>query len=189
MSYFSGQVKRLTKIDLNDIVLLRDRVSEHPDLWEKWDALKPNRFGVFNGNTQHIVFKYPVDLDDHRLSMTFPIWQEWKSILQPLIDQAVAPYDYKNGAVARIMLARLHPGCAIGMHIDSAQSAELPHKIHIPLKTSEDVVMTFADGESHHLAMGGAYEVNNRIKHGVHNPTRHDRIHLIFDYFDQSTEP
>lgn len=186
MSYFSGQIKRLTKIDFGAIDALSNKMSDQTDLWEKWDALKPNRFGVFDSSTQHVVFKYPVDLNDHRVSITFPIWHEWQPLIQPLIDQAVTPYNYKRGAIARIMLAKLHPDYSIPFHIDSAPSAEVPHKIHIPLKTSEGVVMRFVEGQNHHLAVGEAYEVNNRIKHGVNNPTSHERIHLIFDYFDQA---
>lgn len=186
MSHFSGQTKELAKIDRNAIALLVNELSTQAGLWEKWDALKPNRFGVFNGCVQHIVFKYPVDLSDHRLSMTFPIWHDWQPLIQPLIDQAVCSYGYEQGIVARIMLAKLRSKGSIPMHVDSSQSAKIPHKVHIPLQTTRGVVMNFADKNSCHLAVGRAYEVNNRIEHGATNPTGQDRVHLIFDYFSQA---
>lgn len=186
MTYFPGQTRELAKIDHDAIGLLVNELSKQAGLWEKWDALKPNRFGVFNGCVQHVVFKYPVDLSDHRLSMTFPIWHDWQPLIQPLIDQAVCPYGYEQGSVARIMLAKLRSYGSIPLHIDSSQSAEIPHKVHIPLQTARGVVMNFAGKDSSHLAVGRAYEVNNRIEHGATNPTGHDRVHLIFDYFSQA---
>lgn len=184
MCDFPGQVKQLASINNNDIDALLTALHHQGHLWEHWNALKPNKFNVFESGTQHIVFKYPLDLCHHDLSVTFPLWQEWQHLIQPLIDQAVSCYGYANGGVARIMLAKLLPQSSIALHTDASQSAEVPHKIHIPLQTSEGVVMNFAD-ENYHLAVGFAYEVNNRIQHGASNSSSNDRIHLIFDYFDK----
>lgn len=184
MSDFRGQINQLTAINTSDIDALLTALLHQSHLWEHWNALKPNKFNVFENCAQHIVFKYPVDLRYHDLSATFPLWQEWQHLIQPLIDQAITCYGYENAGIARIMLAKLLPQSSIPLHIDASQSAAIPHKIHIPLQTSEEVVMNFAD-KSCHLAVGFAYEVNNRIHHGVSNPTACDRIHLIFDYFDK----
>jgi Aspartyl/Asparaginyl beta-hydroxylase len=183
MSYFPGQVKTLARIDLNAIEAVLKKLDKESHLWGKWDALKPNRFNVFDNSVQHIVFRYPVNLNNHQTSMTFPVWHDWQPLLQPIVDQAAAKYNYKQGSTARIMLARLLPDSTIPMHIDASPSAKIPHKVHIPLQTSQNIVMKFSDDLHHHLAVGNAYEVNNRIEHGVINPTSHDRVHLIFDYF------
>ena len=98
MAYFSGQVKTLTSIDEHDIAILVNRLQEDGSIWDRWDKLKPNRFGVFDGCAQHIVFKYPVSLDNHRHSALFPLWREWQPIIQPLIDRAVSSYGYKCGS-------------------------------------------------------------------------------------------
>lgn len=185
MSDFSGQVNQLTTINNNGIDALLTALHNQTHLWEHWNALKPNKFNVFENCAQHIVFKYPVDLRHHDLSVIFPLWQEWQYLIQPLIDQAVACYGYENAGISRIMLAKLLPQSSIPLHIDASPSAAIPHKIHIPLQTMESVAMNFAD-KSCHLAVGFAYEVNNRIEHGVSNPTNSDRIHLIFDCFDKS---
>jgi hypothetical protein len=81
------------------------------------------------------------------------------------------------------MLARLLAGKAIGAHVDGSPSAEVPHKIHVPLTTNHGVRFTIGDGE-HHLERGRAYEVNNRRRHAVVNRGAEDRVHLIFDYYD-----
>lgn len=185
MSNFSGHVNQLATINTDDIDALLNALHHQSHLWEHWNALKPNKFNVFENSAQHIVFKYPVDLRHHDLSVTFPLWQEWQHLIQPLMDQAIPCYGYENAGIARIMLAKLLPQNSIPLHIDASPSAAMPHKIHIPLQTSEGVVMNFAD-KSCHLPVGFAYEVNNRIQHGVSNPTNNDRIHLIFDYFDKS---
>jgi len=184
MSDFQGQVNPLTTIKNNDIDALLTALHKQRHLWAHWNALKPNKFNVFENCAQHIVFKYPVDLRHHDLSVTFPLWQEWQHLIQPLMDQAIVCYGYENAGIARIMLAKLLPNSSIPLHVDASPSAATPHKIHIPLQTSEQVVMNFAD-TSCHLAVGYAYEVNNRIQHGVSNPTNRDRIHLIFDYFEK----
>lgn len=185
MSAFPGQVNQLTTINNNDIDALLTALHHQSHLWEYWNALKPNKFNVFENCTQHIVFKYPVDLRHHDLSVTFPLWQEWQHLIQPLINQAVVNYEYKNAGIARIMLAKLLPQSKVPLHIDASPSATIPHKIHIPLQTSEGVVMNFADKDCH-LPVGFAYELNNRIQHGVSNSSNSERIHLIFDYFDKS---
>lgn len=185
MSHFSGHVNTLTAINPEDIDALLTALHQQSHLWAHWNARKPNKFNVFENSTQHIVFKYPVDLNHHQLSMTFPLWHEWQALIQPLINQAITGYGYDNGGIARIMLAKLLPKSTIALHIDASPSAVIPHKIHIPLQTTPDVVMNFAD-KNCHLAVGFAYEVNNRIQHGVSNPSDHERIHLIFDYFDKS---
>jgi hypothetical protein len=183
MSYFSGQVKTIAVIEPSAIDLLMSVLLNETDIWQYWNAVKPNKFDVFESSVEHIVFKYPVNLQSHQVSAVFPLWDDWQHLIQPLIEQATAQYSYKNCGVARIMLAKLLPFSEIPLHVDASSSAELPHKIHIPLQTQNDVVMTFSEGD-YHLSVGHAYEVNNRIQHGVSNPTDSERIHLIFDFFE-----
>jgi hypothetical protein len=71
----------------------------------------------------------------------------------------------------------------VARHIDKSPSAEVPHKIHIPVVTNPDVRFLIDQGE-YVLERGRAYEVNNRRPHEVRNNSGEDRLHLIFDYFD-----
>ena len=81
------------------------------------------------------------------------------------------------------MLANICPGGEIGLHIDQNSAADVPHKIHVPVQTDE--FSEFIEEESsYYLRRGFAYEVNNKIAHGVKNNSVNDRIHLIFDYYD-----
>jgi hypothetical protein len=104
-------------------------------------------------------------------------------VLEPWIVHATAGYGYSAGRTARIMLAKLAAGKTVGRHIDKSPSAEVPHKIHIPLITNPDVRFLIDTGE-YALERGRAYEVNNRRPHEVHNRSSQDRVPLIFDYFD-----
>jgi hypothetical protein len=80
------------------------------------------------------------------------------------------------------MFAKLYAGCGIALHVDQNPSADIPHKIHIPLVTSPDI--EFYEAKStYHLGEGFAYEVNNKIPHGGMNKSSVDRIHLVFDYY------
>ena len=183
MSYFDGHIKELTPPDMSSIDRLNDRLRNEDIDWNAYDRIKPNRFGVFEDSTEHIVFQF-VDFKKKNISsFYFPWWKDWKDHIEPIIEQVSAYYPYKKGKTFRIMLAKLKAGCRIDLHVDGHRFADIPHKIHIPLKTSPEVTFLFEDFECH-LEVGKAYEVNNKIRHGGVNNSPEDRIHLIFEYFD-----
>ena len=64
------------------------------------------------------------------------------------------------------------------MHVDPHPAADVPHKIHVPLKTNPKVEFWEAD-DAFYLAPGHSYEVNNKIMHGGANRSDEDRIHLV----------
>ena len=112
-----------------------------------------------------------------------PLWNDWKSVLKPIISDVTRSYNFKLGKTARVMLANIAPGGIIGKHIDQNTSADIPHKIHIPIQTDE-LAEFYEEDSSYYLQRGYAYEVNNKILHGVKNGSTKERIHLIFDYYD-----
>jgi aspartyl/asparaginyl beta-hydroxylase (cupin superfamily) len=120
---------------------------------------------------------------DWRNSYERPLWQEWKPLLQPVLDDATAPYRYERSAFPRIMLARMAPGGVIHPHRDENPAAKWPHKIHVPLVTNDQVIF-YVGGHPYHFAEGEAVEVNNMDIHAVENRGATDRIHLIFEYYD-----
>lgn len=171
-----------------DIAALCEAVLAIPEAtWEKENEAKPNRFGVLDV-TRHIVFRFVSDLKDWRTSYSLPLWSSWRSVLQPVLDQAVRPYGYERGAYPRVMLARMPPGGVIRPHCDACPSAKWPHKIHVPLLTNDKVTF-FIDGIGYHLAGGEAVEVSNMAVHSVENAGASDRIHLIFEYYDLDQPP
>ena len=108
------------------------------------------------------LFTYPAvkDLKDWRESYDRPVWAHWRDRIQPLLDQAVAPYGYRKGSFPRIMLARMAPGGIIQPHRDNMPAATWPHKVHIPIQTNEGVGF-FIEPTVYHFKEGQVVEVNN----------------------------
>lgn len=171
-----------------DITALKEAVRAIPDaLWNAEDASKPNRFEALN-TTRHIVFRFVSSLKDWRQSYDRPLWESWRPLIEPVLQQATQPYGYRDGTFPRIMLARLAAGAAIHPHRDQNPAAKWPHKIHVPLETDERVVF-YVDGVGYRLAEGEATEVNNMAVHSVTNGSAIDRVHLIFEYYDPNQAP
>jgi hypothetical protein len=167
-----------------DIAALRAEVLAIPQsVWDEENARKPNRNYDSLDRTEHLVFRFIVDHHDATRHEDYPLWASWRSRLEPVLRQAVAPYGYARGAYPRIMLAKMAPGGVIKPHIDRNPAAGWPHKIHVPLLTNPGVRF-YIDPEWHHLREGVAYEVNNRGVHAVCNDGDQARIHLIFEYYD-----
>lgn len=182
MCDFDGDVKTLGSIPDHLLQALEQRLHQDQEAWRNQDD-KPNAFKVFAGNTEHVVFQFPVERSWHVPACYFSCWEEWKALVLPIIDVATRGYGYRQGQTSRIMLARLLAGKQSLMHVDHTPSADVPHKIHVPLSTHPDIGFLIQD-RRYHLARGQAYEVNNKRLHGTCNPSPVDRIHLIFDYFD-----
>jgi Aspartyl/Asparaginyl beta-hydroxylase len=173
-------IRRLGTLDIVD---LREAVLSISDaLWDSENEGKPNRFGALDA-TRHIIFRFVANFLDWRQSYEQPLWNEWKALLQPVLDAATIPYGYARGSFPRVMLARMAPGGVIHPHRDENPAAKWPHKIHVPLLTNEAVTFTVA-GNDHHFVEGEAVEVNNMSLHAVENRGSTDRIHLIFEYYD-----
>lgn len=183
MCYFDGHIRMLGAVDEKALTALRDRILSNDHLWDIADYKKRNDLECFT-TTRHIIFQFPVALKgSHTDSNYTDMWQEWKNVLVPVIEGVTRPYGFAQGNTARIMLANICPGGEIGKHIDEHASADVPHKMHVPIKTDESVYFIEEDS-AYNLQYGFAYEVNNKIMHGVMNKSANERIHLIFDYYD-----
>lgn len=173
-------IRRLGPVD---IAALKAAVLAIPEaVWDAENATKPNRFEALD-RTRHIVFRFVDSVRDWRGSHDRPAWAEWRALIEPVLQRAVAPYAYANGAFPRVMLARMAPGGEIKPHRDANAAAKWPHKIHVPLVTNDKVTF-YVDGVGYHLPEGEAAEVNNMGVHAVKNDGDGDRIHLIFEYYD-----
>ena len=151
-------------------------------IWDAENADKPNKFEALD-KTRHIVFRFVDSTRDWRGSHDRPLWSQWRSLLEPVMAEAVADFGYRRGVFPRVMLARMAPGGIIQPHVDANPAAKWPHKIHVPLVTNERVGFVIGD-TVHHFAVGHAVEVNNLGPHAVRNEGSSDRIHLIFEYYD-----
>jgi len=173
----------MRKLGQVDISALRAAVLAIPEaIWVEENAHKPNRFEVLD-STHHIVFRFIDSPHDWRSSHDRRAWPEWRSLLEPVMEQAVRDYGYERGLFPRIMLAKMAPGGIIHPHIDANPAAKWPHKIHVPLSTHPGVV-SFFGGREHYFPPGEAVEVDNLGPHWVRNDGASHRIHLIFEYYD-----
>lgn len=173
-------IRRLGAVDIG---ALKAAVLAIPEsLWQAENADKPNRFEALDA-TAHIVFRFVSSVRDWRESYARPLWAEWEPLLAPVLAAATADYGYANGLFPRVMLARMPAGGVIRPHRDANPAAKWPHKIHVPIQTSDRVTFRI-DGQGFHLPEGEAAELNNMGIHAVENGGSEPRIHLIFEYYD-----
>jgi hypothetical protein len=178
------KTKTIRELGPVDISSIREDILNLPqEIWEVKDHDKPNKFDEL-GRTEHIVFKFIRDYDNHLDNFFYPIWDEWKSRLEPILETATKPYGYREGDFSRIMLAKLPAGGKIHLHIDPYKSSNCTHKIHIPIQTNPDVEF-WINRKRYHLLEGSAYEVNNKALHGGMNRGSTDRINLIIEYYEK----
>lgn len=173
-------IRRLGTIDID---ALRAAVLEIDDaVWLAENADKPNKFEALD-STRHIVFRFVSNMEDWRQSYDRPLWNEWRALIEPVVEAATRAYGYSRGVYPRVMLAKMRPGGVIQPHRDANPAAKWPHKIHVPLVTNDKAIF-FVAGTPHHLGEGEAVEVDNMGVHSVTNGGNTDRIHLIFEYYD-----
>ena len=161
---------------------LIERTRSVPEsLWKSENEDKPNKYARLN-DTRHILFRFVNSgesvFDFHDL----PLWDEWKDVLLPIMDQAAKSLGYENYRFPRVMLARLPAGSEIFCHSDGDASHYI-HKIHVPLITNPDTIF-HVGRQAEHLAEGEIVEVNNKRTHSVKNDGEQDRIHLIFECYN-----
>lgn len=156
-----------------------------PELMQQWDtdaAINPNKkYSLAQVN--HINFRWSNKKSDPVDYFDLPLWEKYRSILLPIMKQAVKPFGYKSGYFPRVMFAKMQPGTIIPEHIDGNTRGWIPHKIHVPIITNPDVAFTIR-GVSYNFTKGTAVEVDNSGLHGVKNTGVTARIHFIFEYLD-----
>ena len=165
-----------------EINALIERVKNIPESqWKSEDADKPNKYARLN-DTRHIMFRF-INYGDSVFDFhDYPLWDEWKAMLLPIMEQAADTLGYKKYCFPRIMLARLPAGGEISGHKD-VDASHYIHKIHVPLITNSKT-MFHVGKKVRHLPAGEIVEVNNKRRHAVKNDGDQDRIHLIFECYN-----
>lgn len=170
-------------LGLQDTTSLNKFVSKlSATVWQIENSVKENNFSVFH-HTEHIIFRFIPNFGDPRDFYSNPIWHIAEPHVRPLMEKIAAHYKLAQPEFSKVMLARLQAGFDIAPHRDGAGSNLLCHKIHVPIVTDTSVTMTVG-GVCKHLEVNRAYEVNNTTLHSVSNPSETDRVHLIFELFD-----
>jgi len=80
-----------------------------------------------------------------------------------------------------LLFARLPAGKCISEHIDIAPFHGTCKRFHIVISTNPEVNFKI-DNKNHHFKKGDVVEINNKLKHGVYNNGKSDRVHLIVDF-------
>ena len=159
-----GNVRHLGKVNhtaLRDAVLgLKESV------WEE-NEIRQQKFKQ-HSDTQSIILLWLVGWEPHKVVRRGGCDYIGNEASE-LLDEVVENNYPKDGEFLRAVVAKLKPGGSI--------------KLHIPLKTSSDVIFNI-NGERVIMEEGMGYEINNLKPHEVHNLGLEDRIHLIFDYAD-----
>lgn len=100
------------------------------------------------------------------------------SSVTPLIDLILE--KIQGHKIIRGELVNLLKGASLIPHIDIYWFHRESRRIHIPIITNSDAILTF-ENRNYHLKLGKVYDINNRILHSGVNGGSSDRIHLILD--------
>jgi hypothetical protein len=178
-----SDVNYMTSVEISPlheiIELLSDRV------WQQENARKENNFECFH-HTNHIIFRFIRGNKDPHDHYELPIGSIFKDKFLPIMKKAAEYYGYSNPVFPKAMLAKLEAGQSIDRHVDGAGSNLYTHKIHVPVITNDDVYF-YVNDAPYQLLEGMMYEVNNIKPHGVDNRGNSDRVHFIFEIFNQDT--
>lgn len=166
-----------------DINALNARVKSLPEsLWQSENEHKPNNYNNLN-DTRHIIFRF-INASSVFDFVDRPLWDEWKDVLLPIMEQAAKSLGYSNYRFPRVMLAKLPAGSEILPHSDGRASHYI-HKIHVPLITNPETLF-HVGAKAKNLPVGEIFEVNNKRNHAVQNGGEQDRIHLIFECYNMN---
>ena len=162
-----------------DVDALTESIPEYQ--WKLENEDKPNKFARLN-DTRHIIFRYIKGDDNVFEYRDLPLWEEWKDMLLPIMEQAAKKLGYKAYRFPRAMLAWLPAGGEISRHSDG-NASHYVHKIHVPLITNPKAIF-HVGRQSEHLREGEIVEVNNKRTHSVRNDGDQDRIHFVFECYN-----
>lgn len=132
--------------------------------------------------TETIFLRFRKDLNtwfDFEL-VDYPLMDFYREDVEKHLKVLSEHYTFKDYAV---IIANLKSGGVIPLHYDSGYYFESSHRVHIPIKTNEDVFFKI-DSEIFNMKCSHAYEIDNvGSVHGVLNRSMEDRYHIIFDLF------
>jgi len=175
---------KLKELGAVDYMALKNAALAVPPATWREDTIRQDMFADVHHGTRSIIMVF-IDLSvwpslkvEKRKG-----WDYFATQTQPIIEKIILQHYKPGGVVIRAMIANLLAGALITPHVDSDPSFAVGHRIHVPLVTNDQVDFTIA-GEVFNLKEGMAYEINNLERHGVHNRSSIDRLHLIFDYVE-----
>lgn len=112
------------------------------------------------------------------------LYSKYEHVLLPIIEHLKKFYEFKFYAA---FVARLNPRSTIGMHGDRGKFLELCHRVHVPLKSNNQVEYIIED-KKYYWQPGFVYEFDNIRPHMVVNKSSEERIHLVINLYNLSEE-
>ncbi|MCA9792617.1 MAG: hypothetical protein KC910_12510 [Candidatus Eremiobacteraeota bacterium] len=116
MSWFDGKIRDLGPVECAELTAMVERTSGR--VWNA-QSFRQDRYAVHH-QTRALVFRFVNG--DKREGEDQPPWLAWRSLVEPVIAQAVVGFGYRRGQCARIMLASLPAGSSIEPHRDVGES-------------------------------------------------------------------
>ena len=136
-------------------------------------------------NTTHLTFffednqKKPTTINNYNNDIYLLLENE----IENINNKIKLYHSNKNLIIARGLITVLKPYTDIPKHRDNGYILEKGHRIHIPLKTNENILFNVGKTTTN-LLEGNIYEINNCRPHSVINNSDENRYHLILDLID-----
>jgi len=164
--------------DLSDN-LLSAIDSEH---W-KIDTTRQKVYAVHRF-TETIRLRHVKNLDFNNFKfVNYEVFEHCKPFIDQYLKVLSNHFEIKDYTA---LIVNLKPKGMIDTHTDGgSRYFELGHRLHIPIKTNEDVFFTVGNMREN-MKVGKIYEIDNLNSHSVENHSTENRIHLIMDIFDKN---
>lgn len=171
--HFDGNLRTFPQINIQPVQKLVSELSE--SRWQE-NRLRQKKFTIhFDTNTIFIKF-----INKSHCIIDEGIIQKIQPTLDSIIDNLQKTFGYEHINIERIIITRLKGKGYIPRHRDKGAFFETNHRLHIPIKTNDNVYFSVGK-EKISLQQGKMYEINNCKSHGVENKSCEPRIHMIID--------
>lgn len=147
------------------------RMEDLIEIWAKEKGLDTSSLAPISREDTDMGFVY-----------TFPEWDDFKDVIEPVVQSAIDPVRTKNGIVMRLALVHLPGKEGIATHTDGQPLARVAHRLHVPLSGGRAVHYKIA-GKKFIMKQGHVYDFNNCVKHSVLNKGSEGRTNLFIDYY------
>lgn len=169
------------------IDLIAKEVSGYRDEWLIDTSRQDNSITHKNTQMYQLVFSDYRWVKDHFGDFEISVVNKLKTVeaIEQLNDIYKYLEEFFDGIVCRSEIIKMFPNTAIRKHVDGGYWLQYARRCHIPLITNPGVTFTVED-TTVHMETGKIYEINNALRHSVHNPTDFNRVHLIIDIMPKS---
>ncbi len=162
-------------------------ISENPDFWKEDTTRQEMLCGRgSHKDTESIILRFSsnnIPLVYHNRER----FENFIDLIMPVLKKANEFYQYEYFDAHRILIAKLAPNGVIKIHKDKGEGFHISHRVHWSLKTNKEVVFKI-DDVILPFEKGKIIEISNLDKHSVINDSDEERLHLIFDCYNNIDE-